>query len=144
MWIALVDWTRKLAPVSAVTGAGAFTHFIHADDVYDTHRSHGKKWNELKADLERMLRFIEKHYPWLRFVSIREAHRVLSSIDAAGAAFQWKNDSLIIQSTPGLLLRIRLNDKKLKRSQGIRIVYRYKRSRALIVETTQTRAELFF
>ncbi len=68
----------------------------------------------------------------------------MSSIDAAGAAFPWKDDSLSIQSTPGLLLRIRLNDKKLKSSQGIRIVYRYKRSRALIVETTQPRAELFF
>jgi hypothetical protein len=130
--------------VSAITGAGVMGHFVHADDVYDPYRSKGLNWEELKSNFDRMFKFVRRHYPWLRFVTMREAHQILSSIDASGAEFKWRGDRLLLYTTPGLLLRVRLNDRKLKRTEGVEVVYRYKRSDAVVVRTTEPQATLYF
>ncbi|MBA7638672.1 hypothetical protein ES703_46328 [subsurface metagenome] len=127
---------------AAVSGAGLWTHFIHPDDVFDQHRSLGLGWKELQSEFEKILDFVRKHYPWLRFVSIRDAYQILQKIDNSEAEFRWNRDKLLIYSSPGQILRIRLNNYKVKKIEGARVIYEYKRMPALILEITAPEAEV--
>ena len=129
---------------SAVGGAGVWSHFLHADDVFDPHRSQGKSWPELKAGLEKMLAFAESHYPWLRYVTVEEAYEILSRIDRAPVAFRLEADSLTVSAEPGLLLRVRVNERRVKKISGARVLYTYQRMPALILEATSHEVRLEF
>jgi len=130
--------------VSSVTGPGIWSHFFHADDVFDEHRSQGMTWQELKKDFARMFAFVKRHYPWLEYVSIRDAEQILREIDGSGTEFQWQDNRLTIRSRTGMKLRIRLNQKSLSRQEGVKIIHRYKKAPALVVEMTGPVAQLFF
>jgi hypothetical protein len=130
--------------VSSITGAGIWSHFFHADDVFDEHRSQGMTWQELKKDFARMLDFVKRHYPWLEYVSIRDAEQILREIDGSGTEFRWQENRLTIRSRPGMKLRIRLNQKSLSRQEGVKIIHSYRRPPALVVEMTRPVAQLFF
>jgi len=130
---------------SAVSGAGVWSHFIHADDLFDPHRSQGKSWPELKAGLEQMIGFTREHYPWLRYMSIREAYEVLTRIDRARVAFRLEEDGLMVDAEPGLVLRVRLNDfRRVKSIEGARVLYTYRKMPALILEATSNEVRLTF
>jgi hypothetical protein len=130
---------------SSLSGAGVWSHFIHADDLFDPYRSHGKSWPELKAGLEEMLAFTKRHYPWLRYVSVREAYEILTRIDRAGTAFRLEEDSLTVFTEPGLLIRVRLNDlRRVKRIEGARVLYTYRKMPTLILEATSKEIRLEF
>jgi len=139
-------FTREIRQliVSSISGAGILSHFFHPDDVFDENRSQGMTWQELKKDFARMLDFVKRHYPWLEYVSIRDAEKILREIDAAGTEFQWQENRLTIRSRPGMKLRIRLNQKDLSRQEGVKIIHRYRRPPALVVEMTRPVAQLFF
>ena len=127
---------------ASVSGAGLWTHFIHADDIFDPNRSLGMNWERLKKDFKKMFDFTARHYPWLRFVSIREAFRILQEIDSTGFEFRWEGDRLVINSSPGRMLRIRLNNNQIKDIEGAKVIYEYKRMPALILETTASKTEV--
>ncbi|MBA7590856.1 hypothetical protein ES708_32997 [subsurface metagenome] len=91
-----------------------------------------------------MLDFVKRHYPWLEYVSIRNAEQILREIDGSGTEFQSQENTLTIRSRPGMKLRIRLNQKSLSRQEGVKIIHRYKRPPALVVEMTRPVAQLFF
>jgi hypothetical protein len=132
--------------VAAASGAGIWAHFIHADDIFDPHRSRGMSWAELKREFNSMLDFVDKHYPWLRFVTIREAHRTLESHDAIGVEYRWlEGNRLEIRTTsPGLPVRIRMNGYRLRSSGGARVLYRYRQMPAVVLEMEGTLAILEF
>jgi hypothetical protein len=132
--------------VAAAAGSGIWGHFIHADDIFDTHRSLGMSWKELKKELTSMLDFLNKHYPWIRFVTIREAHETLMRQDSTSVEYRWLdgNRLQIHSTTPGLPLRIRMNGYRLRRSQGVKILYRYKQMPAIVLQTESTLATLEF
>jgi hypothetical protein len=132
--------------VAAASGAGIWGHFIHADDIFDRHRSQGKSWKELKKEFAGMIDFLNKHYPWIHFVTIREAHESLVRQDSIGVEYRWleRNRLEIRSSTPGLTLRIRLNGYRLRRSEGVKILYRYKQMPAVVLQTESTVATLEF
>ncbi len=136
---------RQLA-VAAASGAGIWAHFIHADDIFDLHRSQGMSWEELKREFAGMLDFLNKHYPWIRFVSIREAHRTLEQQDEIGVEYRWlEGNRLEIRTTaPGLPVRIRMNGYRLSSSRGAKVLYSYRQMPAVVLEMEGTLAILEF
>ncbi len=136
----------KQLAVTSVAGAGVWSHFIHPDDVYDPYRSKGLNWEQLKREFSKTIDFVTKNYPWLRFVTIREAHETLQRHDDTGIELQWQEGNrLIIHSTAaGLPLRIRMNGYRLKRSEGVNVLYRYKKIPAIVIETEDPVATLEF
>jgi hypothetical protein len=136
---------------AAVSGPGIWSHFIHADDVYDPNRSRDMSWEELREDFEKILDFAGTHYPWLRWVSLRDAYAELARLDAVDAEMRWepgedgRDGRLIIRSTaPGLLLRVRPNQYRLRRVEGATVRYQYKRMSEVILEIQRTEAVLQF
>jgi hypothetical protein len=132
--------------VAAASGAGIWAHFIHADDIFDRYRSRGMSWTELKGEFASMLDFVDQHYPWLRFVTIREAHRTLENQDAIGVEYRWlAGNRLEIRTTsPGLPVRIRMNGYRLRRTEGAKILYSYRQMPAAVLEMEGTLAVLVF
>jgi hypothetical protein len=132
--------------VAAASGAGIWAHFIHADDIFDPHRSRGMSWAELKSEFAGMLDFVDEHYPWLRFVTIREAHRTLESQDAIGVEFRWlEGNRMEIRTTsPGLPVRIRMNGYRLRSTEGAKVLYSYRQMPAVVLEMQGTLAVLEF
>lgn len=51
---------------SVMTAHGFLSHFIHPDDIFDTHRSGDKGWSKLYEDFGEMLNRMEETYPWLK------------------------------------------------------------------------------
>ncbi|HEQ70863.1 MAG TPA: DUF2194 domain-containing protein, partial [Spirochaetia bacterium] len=125
---------------SSISGSGIWSHFIHADDLFDPYRSEGKTWDQLKGDFHKMISFVKQQYPWIRFVDIREAYQTLRWIDATGIEFNWDEErtTLRVESTePGLLVRIRTNAMSLRELDGAELVHRYSRMPVVIVRLTK-------
>jgi hypothetical protein len=125
----------RMLIASAVTGAGIWSHFVHADDIFDPHRSLGLDWEQMKENLRSILGFVGKHYPWLRYVTVRDAYHMLTEIDNRTVDFRLEEDALVIHSTPGLLVRLRLNDREITRSEGVEVIYTYEKVPAVVVRT---------
>ena len=132
--------------MAAASGAGIWAHFIHADDIFDPYRSLGMSWTELKREFTGMIDFVNKHYPWIRFVTIREAHSTLQQQDAIGVEYRWLDGNrLEIRSTsPGLPVRIRMNGYRLRSSKGAKVLYSYRQIPATVLEMEGTLATLEF
>ncbi len=132
--------------VAAASGAGIWAHFIHADDIFDLNRSRGMSWSELKDEFASMIDFVNKHYPWIRFVTLREAHESLQRQDDIGVEYRWLDGNRleIRASSPGLSVRIRMNGYRLTRSNGAKVLYRYKQMPAIVLQMEGTLATLEF
>jgi hypothetical protein len=134
---------------AAASGPGIWSHFIHADDVYDPNRSRDMSWEELRGEFEKTLDFAATHYPWLRWVSLREAYAELLRVDAVDADMRWepgedgRSGRLTVRAAaPGLLLRVRTNDYRLRSVDGAAVRYRYSRMPEVILETERTEVVL--
>ncbi|WP_166242812.1 DUF2194 domain-containing protein [Paenibacillus turpanensis] len=51
---------------NAITSLGAFSHFIHPDDMLDPVRSKGLPWEKLYKEYDEMMAELNQTYPWLR------------------------------------------------------------------------------
>ncbi len=129
---------------SAMSGPGIWTHFVHADDVFDKYRSEGMSWDQLRSNFVDMLDFAKRNYPWVRYLTIRDGYAALQEMDDRQAAFRWSGGNLEIHGTPGLLLRVRLNSGRPKSMSGLSVVYAYKSMPELILRLTAGDAELKF
>jgi len=129
---------------SSVAGPGIWTHFIHPDDLFDPSRSKGKSWEELYSGLENMFAFVKKHYPWLRFVKIREAYKVLQALDQAPVTIEPRGKTLHIQAPPGIYIRIRTNQYELEDADQAKIIYQYKHMPVIIILTTKSVHDIRF
>ncbi|HIW33995.1 MAG TPA: DUF2194 domain-containing protein [Candidatus Paenibacillus intestinavium] len=63
----------KWLEANVMTSLGIISHFIHPDDIFDTHRSGDKNWSQLYEGFESMLHRMEVTYPWLRAQTSSEA-----------------------------------------------------------------------
>lgn len=63
----------KWLEANVMTSLGIISHFIHPDDIFDTHRSGDKNWRQLYEDFESMLHRMESTYPWVRAQTSSEA-----------------------------------------------------------------------
>ncbi len=143
----ILDSPLKTGIVSAVMGYGIWTHFIHADDIYDPYRSRGLDWSELREGLREAVEFVRHHYPWLDYMTANKAGYLLREYEGSSMEYSWnttRNEATII-APPGFRYRIRINhDETLSRAEGAKIIYRYENGRDIILEQTQGKSVLRF
>lgn len=77
------DDYEQMSALSALGLYGAFSHFIHPDDIFDLDRGGGKSWEELYRSYCAFMSDIHKTFPWLRPLSATEAGDALRICDAA-------------------------------------------------------------
>ena len=77
------DDYEQMSALSALGLYGAFSHFIHPDDIFDLERGGGKSWEELYRSYCAFMSDIHKTFPWLRALSATEAGDALRICDAA-------------------------------------------------------------
>jgi len=125
--------TRKNL-ISGVLGPGLFSHFIHADDIYDPHRGQGKDWPTLKGELSDILSFIRTNYPWLRPMNVYDGYRAMSEYDSQAVSFSVDGNSIHVSTnSPGIMFRVRFDGKRLKRITNGTVVYSYKAVDEIVV-----------
>jgi len=143
-WGYIFNGGAKMRVVSALSGPGIWTHFIHPDDVFDPIRSEGLSWEQLRSNFVDMLSFVKENYPWVRYLTVRDGYNSLQVMDSRQASFRWDGSSMHIRSTPGLLVRVRSNIGRIKSMSGVEVVYQYKRMDETILRTTAEDAVLRF
>ncbi|MBI9100625.1 MAG: DUF2194 domain-containing protein, partial [Spirochaetaceae bacterium] len=117
----------KVNIVSGINGPGLFSHFIHADDVYDPYRGKGKSWEELKADFDSMMSFVRTNYPWLRPMNVYDGFRAMEHYDSQAVDFKIEDNIIRVNTnSPGLIFKVRFEGKQIKRVTGGTILYSYK------------------
>jgi len=113
--------------ISGVLGPGVFSHFIHADDIYDPHRGQGKDWPALKQELSDIISFVRTNYPWLRPMNVYDGYRAMSEYDSQAVDFQIEGNSVHVSTnSPGVMFRVRFDGKRIKRVTNGTILYSYK------------------
>ncbi len=91
---------------SAVDGimlTGAWSHFVHPDDVYDPDRNGGMGWKQLMVAARQMLTKVRTSWPWLKSVTARDAYHAL--VNFRSGAF---HTSLEDEPGGGKTIRVRL------------------------------------
>ena len=140
----------ELSISSAITGYGVWTHFIHADDIYDPYRSGGMSWDELLQEFHKTVRFVRRHYPWLEYVTVEKAGKIMKEYDEMQAEFRWNSETktLTVASGPGFRFRVRRNidgkNGKQASVEGGTVLYRYQNTPYIIVESTDGECTLTF
>jgi hypothetical protein len=137
------DRTRRMM-VSSVLGDGVWLHAVDADDLFDFAATGGKTWDELKSELDRVLAFQARHFPWLRFVRVSELARELDRLDDVQARFELRGSSggvttYVAELTPGTTFRLRCPGLKVRSVEGGEIVYAYARSDAAVLRAVSRR-----
>jgi hypothetical protein len=113
--------------ISGVVGPGLWSHFIHADDVYDPHRSQGKNWPEIKEELNSMISFVRTNYPWLRPMNVYDGYRAMSEYDSQAVEIYVDGNKVHVSTnSPGVMFRVRFEGKRIKKVTNGTILYSYK------------------
>lgn len=121
-----LDDDAKLATISGILGPGVYSHFIHADDIFDPARSRGDSWDVLKKGLETNLQFVDTQYPWLRKVGTYQAFLAMQRFDATQVDVRKTGKITTIRcSDPGTLFRLRLGPGGLGTVMGGTVQYSY-------------------
>jgi hypothetical protein len=140
----------ELSISSAIEGYGIWTHFTHADDVYDPYRSRGMSWDEMLQEFHKTVRFVRRHFPWLDYVTVEKAGRIMKAYDNMNAEFRWNSETktLTVASVPGFRFRVRQNIEgksgKAASVAGGTVLYRYKNGPFIIVESTEGKCTVTF
>ena len=77
------DDYEQMSALSALGLYGAFSHFIHPDDIFDAERGGGKSWEELYRSYCAWMGDVHETFPWLRALSATEAGDALRICEAA-------------------------------------------------------------
>ena len=68
---------------------GAWTHFVHPDDVYDPERRGGLKgWKDLNVASRKMIGHMRKSFPWLKSLTARDAYHELVRFNTASFRYE--------------------------------------------------------
>jgi hypothetical protein len=71
---------EEWSAANSVTAYGLFSHFVHPDDSYDSERSRGLDWKELRERFDSFLSDIDKHYRWLQPTTASEASNAVERL----------------------------------------------------------------
>lgn len=113
--------------ISGIIGPGLFSHFIHADDIYDPLRGMGKSWEELKTEFNEMFSFVRTNYPWLRPMNVYDGFRAMSEYDSQTIDFEVDGNNVAVSTnSPGVMFRVRFEGKRIKRVTNGTILYNYR------------------
>jgi hypothetical protein len=78
----------RTAIIDQVMLMGAWTHFIHPDDVFDGERGGGRSWAQLIAAARATVAWVRGDFPWLRPMTASEAYHALVRYRTAGFGYQ--------------------------------------------------------
>ena len=135
----------KSTAVSGIVGPGLWSHFIHADDIFDTYRSQGKNWQELKTEFNTMIGFIRTNYPWLKPVNAYDGYLAMKKFDDTGVEFRFIGKDLVVNtSESGLIFRTRFNGKKIKSITGGTLLYSYMSMDAAVIKADSAEVRVEF
>ncbi len=91
----------KFALYDAFHNFGIISHFIHPDDVFDEMRSKSYEgWLWLKSRFEREFGSLKQNYPWIRWMTVKDAFYEFVVYNSSAVNFKIKKNSLEIY-TPG-------------------------------------------
>jgi len=118
---------QKRNLISGVTGPGLWSHFIHADDIFDPMRGLGKDWNGLKEELGEIISFVRTNYPWLRPMNVYDGYRAMSEYDSQTIDFRVNGNRVDVSTnSPGVMFRVRFEGKSIKKVTNGTVLYSYK------------------
>jgi hypothetical protein len=107
------DLYERFAYADVLANAGIFSHFIHPDDLLDTYRNKGQKWEGLKRGLNQNLEKIYEAYPFLEGMTAKEAKQRFLSYNDSTVNVNYMGNSIIITGdrlvSPTVVL-VRLNE----------------------------------
>ncbi len=139
-----MDPSQRLAMLSQLGTMGVWTHFLHADDVFETPENypeatdvrnpdgwfwrgdHTGQQNGFYYRFRRWLNFTREHYPWLRYVHTAEAHDILQRYLANQISVDLTPYDLSIQMTDPTFIQIRINDDRrlnINEIEGVQFVH---------------------
>jgi len=137
-WGHELDGENRFRLLSEMGTFGIWTHFIHPDDVFHTPQNypHADEWrnpNSLpwrgdhtgKKDglyyrFVDLLDYVRKHYPWLRYMTTREAYRELRRYLAIEATYSLKPREIIATfSDYPVYFQVRINDGRILDLNGM-------------------------
>lgn len=91
----------KFALYDAFHNFGVISHFIHPDDVFDEMRSKSYEgWQWLKSNFEKEFGTLKQNYPWIRWMTVKDAFYEFVVYNSTAINFKVKANSLEIY-TPG-------------------------------------------
>lgn len=116
----------KFDALSQLGTSGIWTHFVHADDVFD-HPPEGehdpycrnpqrRPWRTdarkrgLLDEFEAWICEFRARFPWLRFVSTSEAHRLIKAYLQRKISAVVGPDGVTIETEPDSYVQVRVND----------------------------------
>ncbi|SEO85232.1 hypothetical protein SAMN04490248_11417 [Salinihabitans flavidus] len=135
---------QRILLLSQIAGSGAWTHFLHPDDILDEPRPginpvhvrnpHRQMWQKTNAagqqglfrEFEAFVEFVTTSFPWLRFVTNSEASTALKRFDAAQVDLRVGPDAIEINSEESSLFYLRVQTgESLSSAQGGRLVWKH-------------------
>lgn len=83
--------------LDAVMLLGAWTHFVHPDDVFDPERNGGLNWGGLYEASRKMLSHMRTSYPWLKSMRARDAYHEMVRFRTGGFSYDISDDKIVLQ-----------------------------------------------
>ncbi|MGE5313531.1 MAG: DUF2194 domain-containing protein [Acidobacteriota bacterium] len=110
----IYDDFNRLLTISLLNTVGAWTHFVHPDDILATAGRYAENTREdisaenllwrgdpqktgIYYSFERWIAFVKKHYPWLRYTDYRHAHADISRYEASSVIVRTSDRQLTIR-----------------------------------------------
>lgn len=81
---------ERWAEASTMTSLGVFSHFLHPDDLLNTERSRGLKWEKLYEKYTDMLARLDNTYPWLRPMTSTDA--AIGMAETLSSSVDWNRN----------------------------------------------------
>lgn len=120
---------------------GVISHFIHPDDNFDEYRSAGfGGWKWLKTEFIREFSLLKKNFPWVRWMTVKDAFSEFLFYDSINIRSKRKGKSVIIESSDGsdryFYFRIRFKkNRKIVKLQNCTLVHQNRSTGDYIFKT---------
>lgn len=127
-----------LSTINTMANFGAFQHFIHPDDLFDTRRNPERRsWNEMYSNLRTFYNTIKNKFPWLRNHTASEAYHIYFDYLSQNVKYKWNDNTLtVILSKSSLFPKYFMVKAKetIKNIDGGKILDSYENSKMFIIE----------
>ncbi len=140
--------TDKYILFDVVQNFGVISHFIHPDDVFDEHRSFGYHgWDWMKKQFTGLFASIEKYYPWIRWMTVKDAYSEFLFYNNTGMSVKREGTKITVLTSDGstrdLFFRMSLaKGKKPGKIRGCEMVSFNKKSGDAVFKTDKHRCEI--
>ncbi len=127
---------------------GVISHFIHPDDVFDEHRSFGYHgWDWMKKQFSNQFMTIEKYYPWVRWMTVKDAYSEFLFYNNTGMNVIRDGDKITVLTSDGssrdFFFRMSLaRGRKPGKITGCKLVSFNRKSGDAVFKTSSYRCEI--